>query len=369
MTNRTGNLEATEPATAKEVATTTEPDVRWQAVLDRDATADGTFCFAVRTTGVYCRPSCGARRPRAENVVFFRDATAARSAGYRACKRCKPDLPAPASKAGLVASLCRQLESAESTPRLKDLAARAGLSPFHLQRLFKHAMGITPRAYAEAHRQHRVRAALAAGDPVTRAFYASGYGSSGRFYASAVQGLGMTPKKFRAGGAGETIQFAVADCSLGAVLVATTARGVAAILLGDEAHELAQDLERRFPRADLVRGDAAFEQTVLQVVAFVEARRPSLELPLDIRGTAFQRRVWQQLCSIRRGETRSYTEIARSLGAPRSVRAVAQACAANALAVAIPCHRVVRSDGDLAGYRWGKSRKQQLLARERAPAK
>src|SRR5262245_38154642 len=345
----------------------TESDPRWQAVLQRDAAADGTFCFAVRTTGVYCRPSCGARRPRAENVEFFRDASAARSAGYRACKRCNPDLPASGSKTGLVASLCRQLESAESTPRLKDLAAKAGLSPFHVQRLFKQAMGITPRAYAEAHRQRRVRAALASGDLVTRALYASGYGSSGRFYAGAKQSLGMTPKEYRAGGAGETIAFAVADCSLGAVLVAATARGVAAILLGDDADELAQDLERRFPRAELVRGDAAFASTVSQVVAFVEAQRPSLDLPLDIRGTAFQRRVWQQLCSIRSGETRSYAEIAREVGAPRAVRAVAQACAANALAVAIPCHRVVRSDGDRAGYRWGKARKQQLPAREREP--
>ncbi|HEX6812906.1 MAG TPA: bifunctional DNA-binding transcriptional regulator/O6-methylguanine-DNA methyltransferase Ada [Planctomycetota bacterium] len=362
MTSRTKH------ALTDDRAAATERDARWQAVLAHDAAADGTFYFAVRTTGVYCRPSCGARRPRAENVEFFRDAGAARSAGYRACKRCKPDLPAPASKAGLVASLCRLLENEESTPRLRDLGASVGLSPFHVQRLFKQATGITPRAYAEAHRQHRVRTALAAGDSVTRALYASGYGSSGRFYAKATPGLGMTPKKYRAGGAGETIRFAVADCSLGAVLVAATARGVAAILLGDDSSELAQDLQRRFPHAVIERGDAAFERTVSQVVAFVEARRPSLELPLDIRGTAFQRRVWQQLCSIRSGETRSYAEIARAIGAPRSVRAVAQACAANALAVAIPCHRVVRSDGDLAGYRWGKARKQQLLARERAPS-
>jgi AraC family transcriptional regulator of adaptative response/methylated-DNA-[protein]-cysteine methyltransferase len=363
MTSRS-NLEATARITATEMATTTERDARWQAVLDRDATADGTFCFAVRTTGVYCRPSCGARRPRAENVVFFRDATSAARAGFRACKRCKPDAAAH-DQAQLVVSLCRQLENAESTPRLRDIAASAGMSPFHVQRLFKQRTGVTPRAYAEAFRVARMRAGLARGDSVTRALYAAGYGSSGRFYEVAQQSLGMAPTKYRAGGAGETIQCATSTCSLGAILVAATARGVAAILLGDDPRELAAELQRRFPRADLVRGDAAFEQTVSQVVAFVEARRPSLELPLDIRGTAFQRRVWQQLCSIRRGETRSYTEIARSLGAPRSVRAVAQACAANALAVAIPCHRVVASDGALTGYRWGVVRKRALLARER----
>lgn len=358
MTSRTKNLEVTDPAAA------TERDARWQAVLERDASADGTFCFAVRTTGVYCRPSCGARRPRAANVVFFRDAGAAARAGFRACKRCKPDVDA-GSKAGLVVSLCRQLENAESTPRLRDLAAAAGMSPFHLQRLFKQRTGVTPRAYAEAHRVTRMRGNLARGDSVTRALYAAGYGSSGRFYAVAKKNLGMAPAKYRAGGAGETIQFATGRCSLGVVLVAATARGVAAILLGDDARTLANDLHRRLPRAVLVDGDAAFERTVSEVVAFVDARQPALDLPLDIRGTAFQRRVWQELRSIPAGDTRSYAEIARDLGTPRGARAVAQACAANPLAVAIPCHRVVRSDGDLSGYRWGRSRKQQLLARER----
>jgi len=364
MTSRTKNLEATGPVTVDEMATTTERDARWQAVVARDATADGTFCFAVRTTGVYCRPSCGARRPRAENVVFFSDAAAAARAGFRACKRCKPDAAAPGA-AGLVVSLCRQLENAESTPRLRDLAASAGMSPFHLQRLFKQRTGITPRAYAEAHRAARMRGRLARGESVTRALYAAGYGSSGRFYAVAQQSLGMAPAKYRAGGAGETIQFATGKCSLGAILVAATPRGVAAILLGDDARELAADLRRRFPRAVVVDGDAAFERTVAEVVAFVEARRPALDLPLDIRGTAFQRRVWQELRSIPAGDTRSYAEIARDLGVVHGARAVAQACAANALAVAIPCHRAVRSDGDLAGYRWGRARKQQLLARER----
>lgn len=356
----------TSKITARAAATTQDP--RWAAVLARDPVADGTFFYSVRTTGVYCRPSCASRTARPENVEFHLTAAAAERAGFRPCQRCKPDqVAAPGRHAAMVAELCRLIESAEQAPSLHQLAERAGLSPWHLHRVFKAAVGLTPKAYASAHRARRVREELGRGESVTAAIFDAGYNSSGRFYAASDQMLGMTPGRFRAGGAGSEIRFAVGRSSLGEILVAASERGICAILMGDDAAALVRDLQDRFARATLIGGDAGFEQLVGKVVGFVEAPRLGLDLPLDVRGTAFQQRVWQALREIPAGLTVSYTEVARRIGAPKAVRAVASAIAANALAVAIPCHRVVRTDGSLSGYRWGVERKRALIEREAAP--
>ena len=267
--------------------------------------------------------------------------------------------------AGRVIEACRIIEKSETAPALDELARRVGLSPYHFHRVFKETTGLTPKAYAAAHRERRVRSRLARGASVTDAIFDAGYGSNGRFYEKAGETLGMTPTRFRAGGAGADIRFAVGQCSLGAILVARSDRGVCAIFMGDDPDALARELQDRFPRANLIGGDAAFERAVAQVVGFVEAPGTGLDLPLDVRGTAFQKRVWQALRRIPAGKTVSYTDLARRIGAPKSVRAVAGACAANLLAVAIPCHRVVRHDGGLSGYRWGVERKRTLLAREK----
>lgn len=346
-------------------AAATVNDPRWPRVLARDGSADGLFFYSVKTTGVYCRPSCGARPARPENVDFHASAAAAEAAGFRPCKRCKPDQPPLAEQhAGLVATLCRRIEQADAAPTLDALAAAAGMSPFHLHRVFKAVTGLTPRAYAAAHRARRVRSELHRADSVTDAIYEAGYNSNGRFYAEADKLLGMTPSDFRAGGTNTEIRFAIGQCSLGAILVAASPRGICAILLGDDPDALARDLQDRFPKASLIGADAAFEATVARVVGLVEAPRLGHDLPLDVRGTAFQQRVWQALREIPAGQTASYAEVAQRIGAPTSMRAVAQACGANALAVAIPCHRVVRSDGALSGYRWGVERKRSLLDRE-----
>jgi AraC family transcriptional regulator of adaptative response/methylated-DNA-[protein]-cysteine methyltransferase len=342
-----------------------DTDARWAAVRARDASADGTFYYSVKTTGVYCRPSCAARPARRENVAFHANLAAAERAGFRACKRCKPDQPPLAERqATQIAALCRLIETSDQVPTLDDLASHAGLSVFHVHRVFKAVTGVTPKAYAAAHRARRVRGELRARGTVTEAIYGAGYNSSARFYETSTAMLGMTPTKYRAGGSDLEIRFAIGQCSLGSILVAATARGVCAISLGDDPEALVHDLERRFPRAQLLGADAAFEQLVAQVVGLVEQPRLGGTLPLDIRGTAFQQRVWKALRKIPAGKTASYADIARKIGAPRAVRAVAQACAANALAVAIPCHRVVRTDGDLSGYRWGVERKRALLDRE-----
>lgn len=347
------------------LAAATVADPRWTAVVRRDRSADGTFFYSVRSTGVFCRPSCGARTPRPENVAFHATAAEAQAAGFRACKRCRPDRIAPAAEqAALVAQLCRIIESADRMPMLAELARRAGLSPWHLHRVFREVTGVTPRAYATAFRAQRVRAALERSPTVTDAIYDAGYNSHGRFYAESAERLGMTPTRFRAGGADTEIRFAIGECSLGSILVAASERGVCAILLGDDPQKLVQDLQDRFPRSNLIGGDVEFEALVATVVGLVEAPGHGVDLPLDVRGTAFQQRVWQALRRIPPGRTMTYAEIARRIGAPKSVRAVAQACAANPLAVAIPCHRVVRSDGDLSGYRWGVERKRVLLERE-----
>ncbi len=351
--------------TGKTVAVATANDPRWVAVVARDRKADGAFVYSVRTTGVYCRPSCPSRHARPENVQFHANCADAERAGFRPCKRCRPDQPALVEQhAKKVAEICRIIEASATVPSLAELAARAGLSTFHFHRVFKIITGLTPKAYAAAHRARRVRNELRRRRTVTDAVLDAGFNSSGRFYESTNQLLGMTPTEFRAGGRNAKIRFAVGECSLGAILVARSEKGVCAILLGEDPDTLARDLQDRFPRADLIGGDAQFEQLVARVVGFVEAPALGLDLPLDVRGTAFQQRVWQALREIPAGTTVSYSEIAKRIHAPRSVRAVAQACAANTLAVAIPCHRVVRNDGGLSGYRWGVERKRALLEKE-----
>jgi AraC family transcriptional regulator of adaptative response/methylated-DNA-[protein]-cysteine methyltransferase len=347
--------------------TTSSPrdDGRWSAVRRRDRAADGTFVYSVRTTGVYCRPSCAARLPRRENVAFHETCADAERAGFRPCKRCRPNEPARADRqAAAVAAACRLIEEAEEVPSLDTLAQAADMSRFHFHRVFKAVTGVTPKAYAETHRGNRVRAELAARDTVTQAIYGAGFNSGSRFYAASSGLLGMTPTEFRAGGSGNVIRFAVGECSLGAILVAATDKGVCAIEFDDDHERLVRNLQDRFPNARLVGGDEAFEQLVAKVVGFVDAPARGLDLPLDIRGTAFQRRVWDAIRDIPAGSTASYAEIARRIGVPKAVRSVAQACASNAIAVAIPCHRVVRTDGSVSGYRWGVARKRALLARE-----
>lgn len=343
-------------------------EARWAAVQRRDRDADGQFYYSVRSTGVYCRPSCPSRGALRANVAFHASCGDAEAAGFRPCRRCEPQLPPLAERqAAAVAQACRLIDEAdgvEHAPSLETLAAAVGLSRFHFHRLFKAHTGITPKAYAAARRTARLQQGLAAAPSVTDALYAAGYGSSGRFYEASAGALGMTPKRYRAGGRGETIRFAVAACSLGAILVASTERGICAILIGDEPEPLVRDLQERFPHAELVGAEPAYEQVVAQVVGFVEAPRIGLDLPLDVRGTAFQRRVWETLRAVPAGSTVSYSELAERLGMPTAARAVAGACAANPVAVAIPCHRVVRNDGALSGYRWGIERKRTLLERE-----
>jgi len=340
-------------------------DPRWAAVLNHDARADGRFFYSVRTTGVYCRPSCAARAARPENIAFHASTETAARAGFRPCKRCKPDQASlPEQQAALITAACRTIERAEAAPSLEQLASAAGLSTFHFHRVFKRVTGVTPKQYASAHRARRVRRELARAGTVTDAIFDAGFNASSRFYESAAQRLGMTPSRYRAGGADSDIHFAVGECSLGAVLVAQTARGVCAILLGDDPDTLTRELQDCFPKANLIGADHDYEQRVAQVIGLVEAPGIGLELPLDVRGTAFQQRVWQALREIPAGSTASYSEVARRIGSPAAVRAVAQACAANMLALAIPCHRVVRNDGGLSGYRWGVERKRALLERE-----
>lgn len=342
-------------------------EARWRAIKARDASADGSFVYGVATTGIYCRPSCPSRHARRDNMRLFPDADAAEVAGFRACLRCRPrDTTSSARHAELVTRLCRRIENDEAMPVLADLASEAGLSAFHLHRLFKAATGVTPHAYARACRARRLQAALDdPGASVTTAIYEAGYQSSARFYEGSNMLLGMTPTTYRGGGNGEEIRFAVGQSALGAVLVAMTQKGICAITLGDDPEALVRDLQDRFPRATLIGADPGFESHVAAVVGLVEKPARGLDLPLDIRGTAFQQRVWAALRDIPPGRTASYTEIAQAIGAPTAVRAVAQACGANSHAVAIPCHRVVRNDGALSGYRWGVERKRDLLTRER----
>ena len=342
-------------------------DARWDAVRRRDRAADGAFYYSVLTTGVYCRPSCAARLPRRANVAFHATCEEAEAAGFRPCKRCRPNEgPLAERHASVVAQACRLIEEAEEAPSLDALARATGMSRFHFHRVFKAVTGVTPKAYADARRAKRVRDELTQRATVTEAIYGAGFNSSGRFYAASSDLLGMTPSAFRAGGDGAAIRFAVGECSLGSILVAATDKGICAIQFGDDPDALVRDLQDRFPKALLVGGDERFERLVAEVVGLVEAPAQGLDLPLDVRGTAFQQRVWQALRAIPSGSTASYAEIAERIGRPKAVRAVARACATNPVAVAIPCHRVVRTDGALSGYRWGIERKRALLERERA---
>jgi AraC family transcriptional regulator of adaptative response/methylated-DNA-[protein]-cysteine methyltransferase len=340
-------------------------DPRWERLRARDKTTDGQFWYSVATTGIYCRPSCPSRLPNLKNVRFHETTTAAEAAGFRPCRRCNPKgLTADAENAVLVAKACRLIDEAETAPSLAALAQSMELSESYFHRLFKTITGVTPKAYATARRAARVREQLRRTETVTQAIYDAGFNSNGRFYSTSDDMLGMTPSHYRSGGAQEELRFAVGQCTLGAILVASSAKGVAAILIGDDPEALTRDLQDQFPNAHLMGGDAAFEALVARVVGFVEAPHIGLELPLDVRGTAFQQRVWQALRDIPPGATATYTDIATRIGALKAVRAVAGACAANALAVAIPCHRVIRHDGALSGYRWGVERKRDLLVRE-----
>jgi len=353
------------PKRFRDQANETLRDPRWTAVLTRDPTADGQFVYSVRTTGIYCRPACGARTPRPKNVTFHATPAEAERAGFRPCKRCKPDQPSPAARhADLIAALCRGIESGELAPKLAELASHAQMSTSHLQRSFKTVTGLTPKTYAKALRAKRVRDGLGQSATVTAAIYEAGYGSSSRFYENADRLLGMTPKQARNGGADAVIHFAVGECSLGAVLVAASPRGICAISLGDDPDRLARDLQDRFPKAEFVGADPEFERLIARVVGFIEMPKLGLDLPLDVRGTAFQLRVWEALRDIPAGTTVTYGDLARRLGSPKAARAVAHACAANPAAIAIPCHRVVRKDGVISGYRWGIERKRALLERE-----
>ncbi len=361
-TSGLGALKAGNATRAGDIATEA---ACWKAIETRDAAFDGAFYYSVATTGVYCRPSCPSRRAKRENVNFHASCEAAETAGYRPCKRCRPDQPSLRDRyAAKMEHACRLIEAAEQPPKLHELARAASLSAFHFHRLFRTVVGVTPKAYAAAHRRGRLRDNLKQNNSVTEAIYAAGFNSSGRFYANSTELLGMTPSEFRGGGFNAAMRFAVEKCSLGFVLAAASDKGITAILLGDNAEALVRELKDRFPKAALVGGDRRFKQIMAKVVGLVEAPGAATELPLDVRGTAFQQRVWQALRKIPSGSTANYSEIAAQIGLPRSVRAVAGACAANKIAIAIPCHRVVRSDGALSGYRWGVERKRTLIERE-----
>ena len=340
----------------------------WRAVLDRDTRFDGKVFFAVRSTGIYCRPSCPARRPRREQVVFFRMPEAAERAGFRSCLRCRPRNAAiPDPQVEMVRRTCLYIERhIDELPTLEDLSAHTGVSPYHLQRVFKRLAGITPRQYAEAMRLDQFKAGVKKGATVTGAMYEAGYGSSSRLYERAPSQLGMTPADYRRGGKGVRISYTIAGCSLGRLLVAGTAKGVCCVRLGDSDAVLEANLLSEYAAADVSRDDQALSGWVEQLLSHLDGRHPHLDLPLDVQATAFQWSVWKKLREIPYGSTRSYGEVARAMGRPTATRAVARACATNPVALVIPCHRVVREDKSLGGYRWGIERKRALLERERS---
>ncbi|MGA7527572.1 MAG: bifunctional DNA-binding transcriptional regulator/O6-methylguanine-DNA methyltransferase Ada [Pseudolabrys sp.] len=349
----------------KTAGVTVADDPRWAHVVARDRSADGRFWYSVATTGIYCRPSCPSRTANPKNVQLHDTLKNAKATGFRPCKRCNPDgLSVDAENAALVAKACRLIEKSEEELTLNDLASTVECSPSHFHRMFKATTGLTPKDYADAHRATRIREGLMTSNSVTEAIYDAGFNSSGRFYEKCTDILGMTPTQYRSGGANEEIRFAVGECSLGALLVASSKKGIAAILLGGDPDRLVQELQDRFPKANLIGADREYEALVARVVGFIEDPEQGLDLPLDIRGTAFQQRVWRALKDIPVGRTISYAELAGRIGSPKAVRAVAGACAANNIAVAIPCHRVVRYDGSLSGYAWGVDRKRALIAKE-----
>ena len=341
----------------------------WHAVLTRDKTSDGRFVYAVTSTGVYCRPSCPSRKPRRDRVRFFDAPEAARVAGFRACKRCKPDAAVPAADPWIerIRRACVYLSNVEGQPSLATLAARLGGSPYHLQRNFKRLVGVTPREYADAVRLHKVKGRLREPGDITGAMLDAGYGSSSRFYERAVPKLGMAPSVYQRGGAGMQIGYTIVDsanAALGRLLVAATARGVCAVAMGSSDAELTRALSGEYPAAAITADAGALAQWTKAILAHLAGRTPRLDLPLDVQATAFQWQVWQALASIPYGETRTYSDVAASIGRPRAVRAVARACATNPVALAIPCHRVVPAAGEQGGYRWGAGRKKSLLRQE-----
>jgi AraC family transcriptional regulator of adaptative response/methylated-DNA-[protein]-cysteine methyltransferase len=341
----------------------------WAALERRDAGASGSFFYGVRTTGVYCRPGCTSRLPLRRNTMFFETPAAAEAAGLRPCKRCRPTDGSTASRhVAAIEKACAMLLKSDTMPTLAELADAAAISRFHFHRVFKQITGATPRDYVRTHRLGRLGEKLDAGQPIAASIYAAGFGSSSRAYEAAPAGLGMTPGARRRGGDGQTIRFVTVETPLGWALVAATERGICMTALADDRESLVAALRRRFPAAAVIAEDAGLKGWTDRIVRFITAPDQNLDLPLDIQGTAFQARVWRALQKIPMGKTASYTEIAAALGQPKAVRAVAQACAANKLALLVPCHRVIRSDGDLGGYRWGLGRKRALLASERAAA-
>lgn len=340
-------------------------DQRWQAVVRRDPQVDGEFVYAVRTTGVYCRPSCPSRAARRENVAFFESGELAEAAGYRPCRRCRPDAASLQQRyQALVKQACLAIERSVSAPTLAQLAQQAGMSPYHFQRVFKTVAGLSPKAYHKALQARRLTTALQSAPSVTAAIYDAGFNSTGHFYEAAPALLGMAPHRYRKGGAGEYIRYAVEPCILGWIVVAATRKGLCAIEFGDDPQALAERIRTRFPQARFEPADDVFKRWVAQVLGYLEQPRGALNLPLDVQGTVFQHRVWQALQAIPAGQTASYGEIADRIGQPKAHRTVAHACACNPVAIAIPCHRAVRADGSLAGYRWGIVRKSELLRRE-----
>lgn len=343
---------------------TDNDEERWQALLARDAGADARFVYAVTTTGVYCRPSCPSRQPLRRNVRFFAGAAEAEAAGFRACKRCRPGAPGQDRHAAAIVRACRLIEASDSPPALAELAAAAGMSRFHFHRAFKNVTGLTPREYAQTRQAQRMKAALRTQETVTDALHEAGFSSSGRFYSQSPHTLAMTPREYRQGGTGITIRYTITDSALGPVLVAATPRGICAVRFADAASTLEEELRREFPAAVIAAADDGFATWVKAVLAQIENPARASALPLDIAGTAFQQRVWRALRDIPPGQTASYSDIAARIGQPTAVRAIARACAGNPVALLIPCHRVIRADGSLSGYRWGVARKQQLLERE-----
>lgn len=352
---------------SRDLVFTDSPETCWQAVQTKDARFDGRFVFAAQSTGIYCRPSCPSRLPKRDGVSFFRNSEEAEQAGFRACLRCRPNqIPAVDPQVELVERVCRLLDLPnEETPTLAQLSTQVGVSPFHLQRTFKRLMGITPRQYAASARMRKFKTELREGKSITTALYDAGFGSSSRLYERTGTDLGMTPAIYRRGGQGLVINYGIAACPLGRLLVAATARGICAVRLGDADDKLEADLRSEYPAAKIVSNQSSLAPAVQELLNYLQGKQAVIDLPLDIQATAFQAQVWKNLRAIPYGETRSYGELARAMGQPGAVRAVARACASNPVALIVPCHRVIRSDDTLGGYRWGIERKKRLLEQER----